>query len=236
MNQSPEERLRVVLNHLEVTMSITGVSISTGLCQTGVEILDVAGAGLSIHGPSGAPFTFGFAGPDMVAIHELERTLGEGPCIEAHATGSPSLEPDLADSGRTRWPAFGPEVLRTSARAAFGYPLRVGEVCIGALNLYTTVPGALTDEQHENALVLASVSTQAFLASFEDGSVAVVDDVGDVTQAQLTVYQATGMVSVQLGVRIEDALAILRGRAFAETRSVGELAADVVERRLRFEA
>ncbi len=130
-------------------------------------------------------------------------------------------------------PAFGREALRTSARAAFGYPLQAGDACIGALNLYVTTPGDLTDEQHQNAVVIADVSTQILLTGVESGvaSPVVVDDVA---RGQLAIYQATGMVSVQLGVSIEDALALLRARAFAETRPIGELAADVTERRIRF--
>lgn len=236
MHERPEDRLRVVLDRLEVTMASPGVSLGAGLCQTSLAILDVAGAGLSIHSPSSAPFSIGVAGPDMATIHELERTLGEGPCVDAFATCRPASEPDLADPDRARWPVFGREALRTSARAAFGYPLQVGDVSIGALNLYAAVPGELTDEQHENAFVLASVSTQAFLSTFEAGSVDDVDDVAGVGRSQLFVYQATGMVSVQLGVSVDDALAILRARAFAESRPIGELATDVVERRVRFDS
>jgi hypothetical protein len=43
------------------------------------------------------------------------------------------------------------------------------------------------------------------------------------------------MVSVQLSVGIEDAHVALRARAFADGRPVGEVAADVVARQVRFE-
>jgi len=41
-------------------------------------------------------------------------------------------------------------------------------------------------------------------------------------------------VHVQAGVTIDQAFLMLRARAFAEGRSLAELAADVVARRLRF--
>ena len=48
------------------------------------------------------------------------------------------------------------------------------------------------------------------------------------------VHQATGMVSVQLGVSLAEALVRLRAHAWAEDRLLADVAADVVARRLRF--
>ena len=49
------------------------------------------------------------------------------------------------------------------------------------------------------------------------------------------VYQATGMISVQLGVSLAEALARLRAHAFAASAAVGDVAGEVVSRRLRFD-
>jgi hypothetical protein len=48
------------------------------------------------------------------------------------------------------------------------------------------------------------------------------------------VHQATGMISVQLGVSIQEALLRLRAHAYGSERPLGEIAEDVVARRLRF--
>jgi hypothetical protein len=60
----------------------------------------------------------------------------------------------------------------------------------------------------------------------------VVDELSD---SRPEIHQATGMISVQLGVGIAEALSRLRARAFAEGRPLSELAADVVTRRRRFD-
>jgi len=49
------------------------------------------------------------------------------------------------------------------------------------------------------------------------------------------VHQASGMVSVQAGVPVDDALVILRAHAFARGRTIGSVASDVVGRRLAFD-
>ena len=66
------------------------------------------------------------------------------------------------------------------------------------------------------------------------GTDAFTDDTGIGAAYQLQVHQATGMVSVQAGVSIEDAFLMLRARAFSSDRLLAEVAHEVVERRLRF--
>jgi hypothetical protein len=48
------------------------------------------------------------------------------------------------------------------------------------------------------------------------------------------VHQATGMISVQSGVSLADALLILRARSFAAERPLDAVARDVVDRVIRF--
>lgn len=233
---TPPDRLRYVLDRLSANGGEPGISMGDALCATTVEVLEVDGAGLSLHGPSGAPYSVGLAGEDMAVIHDLERDLGEGPCIDAFRTGNPSAAPDLAEPAVDRWPAFRTEVLRTSARAAFGYPLRVATDCVGALNLYTMRTGSLDEQQHRDALLLAELSTHAVLASLSlDPPGGAATEMEDVVRNQDEVHQATGMISVQTSLSIVDSLARLRARAYAEGRSISEVAKDVVERRVRFE-
>jgi AmiR/NasT family two-component response regulator len=48
------------------------------------------------------------------------------------------------------------------------------------------------------------------------------------------VHQAAGMISVQASVAVDDALALLRARAFSDNRPINEVAVDVVRGDLRF--
>jgi hypothetical protein len=52
---------------------------------------------------------------------------------------------------------------------------------------------------------------------------------------QLVVHQAAGMVSVQLGISVAEALVRLRAHAFRHDRLLGDVANEVVARRLRLE-
>lgn len=172
-----------------------------------------------------------------IGLADIQFTLGEGPSREATATGVPVLTPDLADS-LVRWPAFAPAAMDLGARAVFVFPLRIGAISVGTLLAHRNVPGSLAAGQLADALALADAMTLALLhrkwPEAED-----VDQPGPGWAQPVTyraeVHQATGMVSVQLGVTLAEALVRLRTHAWAGDRLLADVAADVVARRLRFD-
>ena len=147
------------------------------------------------------------------------------------------LEPDLAEPVKPRWLAFTGPAVEAGVRAVFGFPLHVGAVRLGALNLYRDRPGPLTDEQHADALVMADVAAQAVLvlqANAPPGQLAAALEAS--ADFQYVVHQASGMVAAQLDVSVAEALIRLRAYAFGNGRPLAEVAHDVVARTLRFDA
>jgi hypothetical protein len=167
-------------------------------------------------------------------IEELQYTLGEGPCVDAYQQDRVVTEPDLADPVTRRWPVFTPPALEAGARAVFGFPLRVGTVRLGALNLYRDCPGPLGGDQHADALVIADVAARWVLeaqAGAPFGAVAEELEAG--ANFHFVVHNAAGMVSVQEGISVTEALIRLRAFAFSNDRLLADVAEDVVARRLR---
>jgi hypothetical protein len=199
-------------------------------------VTGVTGAGLMLM--SGDVPRGSVAATDDVStlIEDLQFAMGEGPCVDAFRLDRPVLEPDLANPADPRWMAFSPPAVEAGARAVFGFPLQVGTVRLGAMNLYVDRPGSLTDEQHADALVMADVAAQAMLimqAHAPPGALAAELEAG--SNFQHVVHQASGMVAAQLGVSVAQALIRLRAYAFAEAQPLTEVAEAVVARRLRFE-
>jgi GAF domain-containing protein len=207
------------------------------LCRVCAEVTGMTGAGIMLMWgdvPRGSVCT-----TDEVSalIEQLQYDLGEGPCVDAHQLERPVLEPDLADPTDPRWLAFAGPALEAGVRAVFGFPLRVGAVRLGALNLYRDRPGPLDGEQHADALVMADVAAEAVLllqAEAPPGELAAELDAGG--DFQHVVHQAAGMVSVQLDVTVGQALVRLRAHAFGNGRPLTQVARDVVDRTLRFDA
>ena len=170
-------------------------------------------------------------------IEELQFSLGEGPCVEAVTTGVPVLIADLrAPDGAAveRWPVFMEGAEAAGVRAVFAFPLRIGAIVVGALDLYNDQPGELDGWQLAAALMAADAAALALLRIDTDGMTGFADDFASRGSYQMQVHQATGIVQVQLGVPTEEAFLMLRARAFTLGRPLAEVANDVVNRRLRF--
>jgi hypothetical protein len=167
-------------------------------------------------------------------IEELQYTLGEGPCVDAYRQDEVVTEPDLADPVTRRWPAFTPPTLQAGVRAVFGFPLRAGSVRLGALNLYRDRSGPLSGDQHADALVVADVAARWVL---EAQAGAPLDTVAAELEAgadfHFAVHNAAGIVSVQEGISVAEALIRLRAFAFSSDRLLTDVARDVIARRLR---
>ena len=169
-------------------------------------------------------------------VEQLQYTLGEGPCVDAYRQDRPVLEPDLAHPVTSRWVAFTGPAIEAGVRAVFGFPLRVGAVRLGALNLYRDRPGPLSDEHHADALVLAHIAAEAVLmlqANAPPGKLAEELETG--ADFHYVVHQASGMVAAQLDISVGQALIRLRAHAFGNDRPLPQVAAAVVGRTLLFE-
>ncbi len=168
-------------------------------------------------------------------IEVLQFTLGEGPGLDAHHQHVPVVEPDLLAPARPRWIAFTPAAVGLGVQAIFAFPLVVGGVHLGALNLYRRLPGSLTDEQHADSLVVSGVAARTLLTMQADAPVGVLSPhIGAGSNLRLIVHQPSGMTSVQLGICVADALVRL---CYAASRDlpIDEVAAQVVDRQLRFD-
>lgn len=200
------------------------------LSNTCVQEAGVDGADLSVHAAPGAQVTLYATDDVALALEEMQFTLGEGPCIDASATGAPVLIGDLADPTEgvsRRWAMFVEEATKAGARAVFAFPIRFGAVALGTLDLYRRTPGDLGDRQLDQALSGVDAIGQCLL----DMDAPPPED-GDLPYP-MAVHQAAGMVMVQLGTTIDEALVRLRAAAYAEGTPIGALAADVVAGRRR---
>lgn len=205
------------------------------VCGAAVLALPASGAGVSVMTGGGR---LGFAAASDVSSEQLEDlqfTLGEGPCIDAYATRRPVLVPDLTDAVTRRWPMYIPAVHERGVRAVFAFPLQVGAGRLGVLDVFRERSGQLTEEELAQALTFAEIAVMMVLDGQErapsGGAPAGLDN----AQGFLEISQAQGMIMVQLGVTITEALVRLRAYAYAEGRTVADVARDVVARRIQFD-
>ncbi len=205
------------------------------VCLACVELLPVDGASISVMTDEQHRATV-YASDEIVSrIENLQFSLGEGPCFEAFNTQRPVLVADLARALALAWPAFAEEMIEQPVAAIFAFPLQNGAINLGAMDLYRRLPGWLSPQEVALALALVDIATTALLvlqlrALDED------DGEGEswlvLSTERKQVHQATGILIAAFGIPAEQALARLRGYAFATGRLVDDVARDIVTRRI----
>ena len=212
----------------------------------------MTGVGLALMGPTGVSGVLAATDGDAQRMEDLQFVLGEGPCVDANRSGHPVLIPDLGRTAGGRWPAFAPSATDLGVHAAFTFPLRVGAISIGVLDLYRRTRGPLSDGEFVEALAYADAGAAVLLhlkygtdgepdLPPGDGPGSGIDaldrslDVTDVLDRRAVVHQAAGMISVQLRVSLATALLRLRLHAYTAERPILDVAEDVVARRMRFD-
>jgi hypothetical protein len=204
------------------------------LARASAQVLPVDGAGISLFFASDRRLPLGASDDASAEAERLQFTVGEGPCLSAHATG----DVVLADEAtlRSRWPAYYDAlVAHTPIRGTLSIPLRDELRGIGALDLYVVPPRdlgslGLSDALTVGAEIAAALRAQGRADRASSDGPAWLD--APAAGRRSTVWQAIGFVNSALGVPSPDALALLRAHAFADGRTLDDLAGRVLSRQV----
>jgi hypothetical protein len=206
----------------------------------------MSGAWVAAAGGRGPDFVMCVTGPVAEQLAELQLTLGEGPCHDVLTSAAPVLAADLgSEQSVRRWPGFAAQAGLLGAGAVFAFPLTIGAIRAGVMGLYRSAPGPLPAELFGDSLILADLATALLLdGAARDGDGDAAAGAGPVMDGQspdlvlhrAEIDQATGMLTVQLGVSMAEAFARLRAYAYAHDRRLADVASDIVARRLRLHA
>jgi hypothetical protein len=219
-----------------------GAPAADRLCLACVGLLGVDAAAVSLIDAGESRGTFGASDETARLLDALQFSAGEGPCMEASRTMEPVLVPDLHAREEPRWPAFQEAAERAGVRAVFAIPINVGQMTVGALDLFRYTPGGLTGRNIADALVIASAAAQILLdvvdvGGDDDQRASALEQWNQVASlARVDVYQATGMVMAQLDISPVDALIRVRAYAFSHEQTVSEVARLIISRHVLLES
>ncbi len=233
-----DDRISVIRDLIEGELSSAGDGggLLKRVCVTAARTLAASGAGISVISETGARGVYAASDPLTERIEELQFVLGEGPCWDAFATRRPVLIPDLDGESAARWPVYAPAAHNRGVRAVFSFPLQVGAVRLGVLDVFRDRVGLLDDDELVDAFTFADVTMTALLDEHEDPATTKLGDgLTEAVEHRAELFQAQGMVMVQLGVPIAEALVRMRAYAYVHGRRLDEVARDVLDRRLRFD-
>lgn len=169
--------------------------------------------------------------PVAERVADLHILLGQGPGVDASREVRPVIVADLRSAASRRaWPVFAVHAQAAGIGALVTVPLRAGTAAIGLFGMYSHSPVVLETEQQLEVAVFAEVALGLLLDRHHSPPL----DVARWLCVEAVVHQATGIISVQLGVDVEESLVRLRAHAFAQGKPLLEIAREVVARRLRF--
>jgi hypothetical protein len=166
------------------------------------------------------------------ALESLQEVLGEGPGFEA-ARNDQVVAADLDGDTDQRWP-----MLAQTLESRYG-PLRVYAVPLhangglgGVATLHTGRQRSLAEPDDRVAFLVNAVGAALVTEAAEhpEGHL----QSGEGWSSRSLVHQATGMVMAQVRVTPDDALALLRGHAYALATDIDDVARRVVGRRINF--
>ncbi|CAN3702917.1 hypothetical protein MMX123_02950 [Microbacterium sp. MM2322] len=209
----------------------TSAPSSASLCMWFVSTLPVQHVAISTLSD---PFELGIVCASDDVATELEQTqldLGFGPGWQAKTARVPTLLPDVEHAHPAAWSALLTAAHAHRIRAMYAFPMTVGAIDVGVVDLYATTAHALNTRQVENAWAMAGVA-----------AVRVVDRI--LTELNFPpspqglpgrfIHQATGMVMAQLRVPSTDALVVIRAHAFSTGTSIPDVAEAIIRRDIDF--
>jgi hypothetical protein len=230
-------RANEILAKVITESAIASRTLPAALCQICARELPMTGAAVVLQSTAGLDRVVAATEGLAATVEELQFELGEGPGVDALRQDGPVLRSHL-DAAIGQWPMFAPAALAVGVAAAFAFPLQVGGIRLGVLDLYRDTAGPLLDGVLSEALAYADAATAVLLhlQALSNPAAGLHPQLTGFTADRAEIHQATGMISAQAGVSLVDALLLLRARAYSTNRTMLAISRDVLARQLRFGA
>ncbi|NKE57073.1 GAF domain-containing protein [Lentzea sp. PSKA42] len=125
---------------------------------------NAVGTAIYLRAGRGAVRPFESTGCCGEEIAELQTVHEEGPASAATRQNWPVLVPDLTNSSiAARWPFFTPAAIATGVAAVFAFPLTMGALSLGALEVHRDTDGSLTPGEIAEVVQLVGVAMTLLL-------------------------------------------------------------------------
>ena len=178
----------------------------------------------------GRPSTAAYTTVTTLEVDAVQYQLDEGPCLEA-ARERTEVVATIGPDGDAdeRWPHFAEAVRQDGMRSLMALPLLSGAQCVGALNLYGSVPHAFDAFEASLARVAAARAADAIVAVTElDGAKRLAGQLEQAMANRAVIEQAKGVLMALRGIDEHDAFDWLRTSSQARNVKVKVLAEQIV--------
>ena len=195
------------------------------LCRVAVHLVPASGAAVNVVATNETPQLVAASYGVVHPFSGLEDVTGGGPGLDAFTTARPVLVPEVEAVDPARWPGYAAAARDSGVSAVFAFPLQVGTVCLGAIELYRAEVGPLDDDALARAHTMSEAAATLLLET-QGGT----EGASAALPYRAEIFQAQGMVMVQLGVPLAEAMMRLRAHAYVADRPLADVARDVISR------
>lgn len=170
-------------------------------------------------------------------LETVQFTVGEGPCVQAAATGDPVIVEDLHAEAGGRWPGFADLAAQRlgGVGAVFGFALGVDGLTVGSVNLYSRTRRALSPAQIAETSQAVAIAAAALLASPQSTAEPLADKSVEALAGAdpwRVMHLAIGIMGGLLNIGPVEALARMRAHAFNHDMLLTDLATEILTDRL----
>ncbi len=201
------------------------VDLLTELTESCAQLLDIASAGLLLADSRQRLHLMAATSEATRDLELFQLQFDEGPCLDCYTTGHHVSVADLRHAD-TRWPRFVPAATEAGFTSVHAVPMRAAGTVLGALGLFGTGVGELSDADQLLAQTLAHIACVAILQEHAPTLGTVLPQLRTALISRVAVEQAKGFLRERLRVSVEEAFTLLRRYA----RTHGEHMTDVSRR------
>jgi GAF domain-containing protein len=228
MHSSCSGRDPVGLAELQCLLST--ITLADFLSQLARIVVDTVGrrssAGITVC-RDGRPYTVASTDALAVQVDEVQCGRGQGPSLDAMATGQVYYVPDL--SADERWPEFTTRAVALGVTASLSMPLpEPNGTVVGALNLYSPDRDPYDNATRDQLPAFASGAAGALALALRIARQSeTTQDLRDPVGARAIIDQALGVIMAR-GCDARAAFAILRQASHNRNVALCQVAADIV--------
>lgn len=199
------------------------------LTDGAVDLVRADEAGLLLADSAGRLRVMASSNEQAHVLDVLQLQARNGPCLDCYEQQSQVVSHDLA-SDRHRWPSFADAALSAGFRSVVAVPMRLRSHVLGALNLFTMSPSAMSDADVIVAQALADVATIGLLQEqSRRESQVLADQLQGALQSRIVIEQAKGIISENTEVAMKEAFELLRAHARSHSMRLQQVAQSVVD-------
>ncbi len=201
------------------------VELLTALTERCAELLDIQAAGFLLADPLHQLRLLAATSEQARELELFQLQADEGPCVDCYATGQPVSVADI-QGATERWPRFVPAAVGAGFASVHAVPMRAAGIVLGALGLFGTRPGELTEADLLVGQTLTHIACVAILQEHPPTPATVMPQLRSALTSRVIIEQAKGFLRQMLDVSVERAFHLLRTYA----RANGEHLTDVARR------